>query len=261
MKKPRLGQNYLIDENIAYEIIRHAGLSNDQHVLEIGPGKGILTTLLLENSMSLTAIEIDPKLCLALIDRFNVHENFQLIQTDALKYNYSQLKNQCQVVSNLPYYAATHILKRLIHYRERFTQITVMLQKEVVDRLVAVPGTRDYGSLSVFVQFYCEVERILEVSKESFSPKPKIDSSVIKLTPLITPKVQVDNLKTFFSVVNASFLHKRKMLKNNLTDWENLFQSNNGKTELAGINLSRRGETLTVEDFAILSNYIYSLND
>lgn len=261
MKKPRLGQNYLIDENIACEIIRHAGLSNDQHVLEIGPGKGMLTTLLLENSMSLTAIEIDPKLCLALSDRFNVHENFELIQTDALKYNYSQLKNQCQVVSNLPYYAATHILKRLIHYRERFTQITVMLQKEVVDRLVAVPGTRDYGSLSVFVQFYCEVERILEVSKESFSPKPKIDSSVIKLTPLINPKVQVDNLKTFFSVVNASFLHKRKMLKNNLTGWENLFQSNNGKTELAGINLSRRGETLTVEDFAILSNYIYSLND
>ena len=261
MKKPRLGQNYLIDENIACEIIRHAGISNDQYVLEIGPGKGILTTLLLENAKSLTAIEIDPKLCLALSDRFNVHENFQLIQTDALKYNYSQLKNQCQVVSNLPYYAATHILKRLIHYRERFTQITVMLQKEVVDRLVAVPGTRDYGSLSVFVQFYCEVERILEVSKESFSPKPKIDSSVIKLTPLITPKVQVDNLKTFFTVVNASFLHKRKMLKNNLTDWENLFQSNNGKTELAGINLSRRGETLTVEDFAILSNYIYSLND
>jgi 16S rRNA (adenine1518-N6/adenine1519-N6)-dimethyltransferase len=105
------------------------------------------------------------------------------------------------------------------------------------------------------------VERILEVSKESFSPKPKIDSSVIKLTPLITPKVQVDNLKTFFTVVNASFLHKRKMLKNNLTDWENLFQNKNGKIELAGINLSRRGETLTVEDFAILSNYIYSLND
>ena len=261
MKKPRLGQNYLIDENIACELIRHAGLSNDQYVLEIGPGKGILTTLLLENSKSLTAIEIDPKLCLALSDRFNVHENFQLIQTDALKYNYSQLKNQCQVVANLPYYAATHILKRLIHYRERFTQITVMLQKEVVDRLVAVPGTRAYGSLSVFVQFYCEVERIIEVSKESFSPKPKIDSSVIKLIPLIAPKVRVDNLKTFFSVVNASFLHKRKMLKNNLTDWENLFQSNNGKTELAGINLSRRGETLTVEDFAILSNYIYSHND
>nr|MCS5598675.1 16S rRNA (adenine(1518)-N(6)/adenine(1519)-N(6))-dimethyltransferase RsmA [Rhodospirillales bacterium] len=222
MKKPRLGQNYLIDEDIAREIIDHAGTSNDQYVLEIGPGKGILTALLLRKVKSLTALEIDSKLCLALTDRFKGNENFQLIQADALKYNYSALGNQYQVVSNLPYYAATHILKRLIHYRECFTQITVMLQKEVVDRLVAIPGTRDYGSLSVFLQFYCEVERLIEVSKEAFSPKPKIDSSVIKLTPLTTPRVQVDNLKTFFSVVNASFLHKRKMLKNNLTGWKNL---------------------------------------
>ena len=260
MKKPRLGQNYLIDENIACEIIRHAGLSNDQYVLEIGPGKGILTTLLLENAKSLTAIEIDSGLCSTLTNRFKAYENFKLIQTDALKYNYSGLRNQCQVVSNLPYYAATHILKRLIHYREYFTQITVMLQKEVVDRLVAIPGTRDYGSLSVFVQFYCEVERLIEVSKEAFSPKPKIDSSVIKLTPLTTPRVQVDNLKTFFSVVNASFLHKRKMLKNNLTGWESLFKNKNGKTELGGINLSRRGETLSIQDFAIISNHINSFD-
>jgi 16S rRNA (adenine1518-N6/adenine1519-N6)-dimethyltransferase len=260
MKKPRLGQNYLIDDNIAHKIVCHAGISNDQHVLEIGPGKGILTNLLLEKAKSLTAIEIDSGLCSTLTNRFKAYENFKLIQTDALKYNYSGLRNQCQVVSNLPYYAATHILKRLIHYREYFTQITVMLQKEVVDRLVAIPGTRDYGSLSVFVQFYCEVERLIEVSKEAFSPKPKIDSSVIKLTPLTTPRVQVDNLKTFFSVVNASFLHKRKMLKNNLTGWESLFKNKNEKTELGGINLSRRGETLSIQDFAIISNHINSLD-
>ena len=261
MKKPRLGQNYLIDENIAREIIHHANISNNQHVLEIGPGKGILTDILLEKAKSLTAIEIDSKLCLALTDRFKTKKNFQLIQSDALKYNYSALQNQCQVVSNLPYYAATHILKRLIHYRKHFTHITVMLQKEVVDRLVAIPGTREYGSLSVFIQFYCEVERIIEVSKNAFSPKPKINSSVIKITPLNTPRVQVDNLKTFFSVVNSSFLHKRKMLKNNLTGWESLFQKKNGEIELAGINLSRRGETLSIEDFASLSNYIYSCDD
>ena len=261
MKKPRLGQNYLIDEDIAREIIHQARVSNDQCVLEIGPGKGILTALLLEKAKSLTAIEIDSRLCLALADRFEIYENFQLIKTDALRYDYSALGNKCQVVSNLPYYAATHILKRLIHYREHFTHITVMLQKEVVDRLVAIPGSRDYGSLSVFIQFYCDVERLIEVSKEAFSPKPKIDSSVIKLTPLANPKVKVDNLKTFFTVVNASFLHKRKMLKNNLTGWENLFQNQNKKTELAGIDLNRRGETLSLEDFASLSNYIYSCND
>ena len=261
MKKPPLGQNYLINEGIAREIIFQAGISSNQHVLEIGPGKGILTALLLKKAKSLTAIEIDSGLCLALTDSFKAYENFQLIQTDALKYNYNALGNQCQVVSNLPYYAATHILKRLIHYREHFTNITVMLQKEVVDRLVALPGTRSYGSLSVFIQFYCEVERLIDVSKEAFSPKPKIDSSVIKLTPLTTSRVQVDNLKTFFSVVNASFLHKRKMLKNNLTEWKNLFQNQNGTIKLAGINLNRRGETLSIEDFAILSNYIHSYDD
>ena len=123
MKKPRLGQNYLTDDNIAHRIVHHAGISNDQHVLEIGPGKGILTNLLLEKAKSLTAIEIDSGLCSTLTNRFKAYENFKLIQTDALKYNYSGLRNQCQVVSNLPYYAATHILKRLIHYREYFTQL------------------------------------------------------------------------------------------------------------------------------------------
>jgi len=261
MKKQPLGQNYLINEGVAREIIHQARVSNDQCVLEIGPGKGILTALLLEKAKSLTAIEIDSRLCLALADRFETYENFQLIKTDALRYDYNALRNKCQVVSNLPYYAATHILKRLIHYRKHFTHITVMLQKEVVDRLVAIPGSRDYGSLSVFIQFYCDVERLIEVSKEAFSPKPKIDSSVIKLTPLANPKVKVDNLKTFFTVVNASFLHKRKMLKNNLTGWKNLFQNQNKKTELAGIDLNRRGETLSLEEFASLSNYIYSCND
>ena len=137
-----------------------------------------------------------------------------------MKYDYGTLGTGYQVVSNLPYYAATHILKRLIHYRSHITRKTVMLQKEVVDRLTAQPGTRDYGSLSVFMQFHCEVERLLEVGKDAFSPKPKIDSSVVTLTPLAQPKVKVDNLKTFFNIVNAAFLHKRKMLKNNLKGWE-----------------------------------------
>jgi len=261
MKKPPLGQNYLIDEDIASEIVDQTGVSNNQHVLEIGPGKGILSALILKNAKSLTAIEIDPKLCMILSNRFKQYENFHLLQADALKYNYSALKNQHQVVSNLPYYAAAKILKRLIHYREYFTHLTVMLQKEVVDRLVASPGSRNYGSLSVFVQFYCEVERLIEVDKDAFSPKPKIDSSVIKLTPRVTQRVQVDNVKTFFSVVNTAFLHKRKILKNNLIGWKSLYQKRNDKTELAGINLNRRAETLSIEEFAILSNYINSNGD
>ena len=261
MKKQPLGQNYLINESIALEIIQQAGVSSDQPVLEIGPGKGILTSILLEQAKSLTALEIDSKLCSVLRDRFGENENFQLIEADALKYDYGALGSGYQVVSNLPYYAATHILKRLIHYRKHISHMTVMLQKEVADRLAAIPGTRDYGSLSVFIQFHCEVERLLEVGKESFSPRPKIDSSVVKLTPLPQPKVQVDNLKTFFTIVNASFLHKRKMLKNNLKEWQNLFKKQNKKIVLAGIDLNRRGETLSLEDFAILSNHIFMCDD
>jgi len=260
MKKQPLGQNYLIDQGIALEIIHQAGVTSDQRLLEIGPGRGILTALLLEKAKSLTAIEIDSRLCSDLMARFGKCKNFQLIEADALKYDYSSLGNVCQIISNLPYYAATHILKRLIHYRKYFSQMTVMLQKEVVDRLVAVPGSREYASLSVFIQFYCDVERLMEVGKESFSPKPRIDSSVIKLTPLIKPRIQVDDPKTFFTIVNASFLHKRKMLKNNLKGWQNLFQRQNGKIKLAGIDLSRRGETLSLEDFATLSNYVHTYN-
>ena len=261
MKKQPLGQNFLIDESIAREIVRLAGVSSDRPVVEIGPGKGILTELLLEQAESLTVIEIDTKLSLALNRRFGSNKNFRLIEADALKYDYGTLGTGYQVVSNLPYYAATHILKRLIHYRSHITRKTVMLQKEVVDRLTAQPGTRDYGSLSVFMQFHCEVERVLEVGKDAFSPKPKIDSSVVTLTPLAQPRVKVDNLKTFFNIINAAFLHKRKMLKNNLKGWKNMFSKENGRTELAGIDLNRRGETLSLEDFATLSNHVHSHND
>ena len=134
--------------------------------------------------------------------------------------------------------------------------MTVMLQKEVVDRLVAEPGKKDYSSLSVFIQYFCDVERILEVPKSAFSPIPKIDSSVIRLKPLPGPKVQVSNEKTFFKVVHAAFLHKRKMLKNNLKEWQRLFKVKKEIIHVEGIDLNRRGETLSLEDFALISNYI-----
>ncbi|KMP12251.1 ribosomal RNA small subunit methyltransferase A [Candidatus Nitromaritima sp. SCGC AAA799-C22] len=261
MKKQPLGQNFLVDEGIAREIVHLAGVTPDRPVLEIGPGKGILTGPLLEQAGSITAIEIDARLCRALTDRFGSNENFRLIEADALKYDYGSLGNGTQVVSNLPYYAATHILKRLIHYRSHIARMTVMLQKEVANRLAAWPGTRDYGSLSVFVQFYCNVEKLLDVGKEAFSPKPKIDSAVVQLTPLARPKVQVDHQKTFFNIVNAAFLHKRKMLKNNLKGWKNMFCKENGRAQLAGIDLSRRGETLSLDDFAALANHIHSRHD
>ena len=261
MKKRPLGQNFLTDPSIAREIIESARISRGDAVLEIGPGRGILTQYLLEAAEPLTALEIDKKLCRELAQKFGGKTNFSLIEADAAKFDYSRIGSGFKVVSNLPYYAATHIVKRLIDYRSRITDMTVMLQKEVVDRFVAPPGQKEYGSLSVFIQFHCHVERLLEIPKTAFSPPPKIDSSLVRLTPLPAPKVLVEDQNTFFKVVNAAFFHKRKMLKNNLKVWENQFQQDNGKIRLAGIDLSRRGETLSMQDFATLSNYLHTHHD
>ena len=261
MKKRPLGQNFLIDPSVTRDIIQLARITPDDPVLEIGPGKGVLTQHLLETAKSLTALEIDKKLCRELQQKFGDKTNFHLIEADAAKFDYGSLSSGLKVVSNLPYYAATHIVKRLIDYRSRIKDMTVMLQKEVVDRLVARPGQKEYGSLSVFIQFHCQVERLLEIPKTAFSPPPKIDSSLVRLIPLPAPQVQVDDQKTFFKVVNAAFFHKRKMLKNNLKVWENQFQQDNDKTRLAGIDLSRRGETLSMQDFANLSNHLHSHHD
>lgn len=258
MKKRALGQNFLVDRNIAREIVRHAEISPGDAVLEIGPGKGILTEFLLKNADPLTAIEIDGKLCPGLKKQFGTEKNFQLINADATKFDYSKIGPRFKVVSNLPYCAATHILKRLIDYRSRIIDMTVMLQKEVVDRLTARPGQKEYGSLSIFLQFHCDVERVMEIPKTVFSPQPKIDSSLIKLKPLQEPRVRVENEKTFFKVVHAAFFHKRKMLKNNLQVWENQFYQENDSVRMAGIDLERRGETLSLQDFAVLSNHIHS---
>ncbi len=261
MKKRPLGQNFLNDQNIAREIVRLAGITSDDAVVEIGPGHGVLTQYLLETANPVTALEIDAKLCAELKNSFSDSENFRLIEADATKFDYSSLGAKFKVVSNLPYYAATHIVKRLIDYRSRITDMTVMLQKEVVDRFVAQPGQKEYGSLSVFIQFHCEAKRLLEIPKIAFSPPPKIDSSLIQLTPRAQPAVQVESENTFFKIVHAAFFHKRKMLKNNLKAWENRFEQKNGSTHLAGIDLSRRGETLSLADFAQLSNFIQAQHD
>lgn len=259
MKKRPLGQNFLIDHNIAQNIIQLARIQPGEHVVEIGPGKGILTQLLLEQADSLTAIELDPRLSRELQNRFGDTPSFKLIEGDAAKFDYSSLGTGIKIVSNLPYYAATHIMKKLIHFRSHIQSMTLMLQKEVVDRLTAEPGMRAYGSLSVYVQYHCQVQRLLEIPNSAFSPPPKIDSSLVGLTPLPQPKVQVEDPKLFFKLVHSAFFHKRKMLKNNLKDWGHLFKEENGQAKLAGIDLSRRGETLSLKDFADLANHVHTL--
>ncbi len=260
MRKRPLGQNFLVDPNIAQNIIDLANIQPEDNVVEIGPGKGVLTQLLLPNVRSLVAIELDSKLCRELENRFCDRPSFRIVESDAAKFDYSSLESGFKVVSNLPYYAATHIMKKLIHFGDRIQSMTLMMQKEVVDRLIAEPGNKEYSSLSVFVQYHCQVERLLEIPNTAFSPRPKIDSSLFSLKPLAKPKVQVEDPKLFFKIVHAAFIHKRKMLKNNLKNWENRFANEKGLTRLAGIDLSRRGETLSMSDFATLANYLHSKN-
>ncbi len=267
MKKRPLGQNFLVNADIAQRIVQLARIQPDEPVVEIGPGKGILTRLLMQQASSLTAIELDPRLCRDLQNRFGDGDggdgdasSFKLIEGDAAKFDYGSLGAGLNVVANLPYYAATHIMKKLIHYRKHIRCMTLMLQKEVAERLTAQPGQRAYGSLSVYVQYHCEVRRLLEVSAAAFSPQPKINSSLIAVTPLPQPKVQVEDPKLFFKMVHSAFFHKRKMLKNNLQDWKHLFREENGSTRLARIDLNRRGETLSLHEFADLANYLHAQN-
>ena len=138
--------------------------------------------------------------------------------------------------------------------------MTLMMQKEVVDRITAEVGNKEYGSLSVYVQYHCQVERLLDIPNTAFSPRPKIDSTLFSLKPRSKPKVEVQDPQLFFKIVNAAFFHKRKMLKNNLKAWKKNFKNEQGQICLAGIYLSRRGETLTMSDFANLANYIHSSN-
>ena len=262
MRKRPLGQNFLVDPEITQKIIDLANIQPEDNVVEIGPGKGVLTQRLISIIRSLTVIELDPKLCREMESRFGKNNpTFRIIEGDAAKFDYSSIKSGFKVVSNLPYYAATHIMKKLIHFGSRIQTMTLMMQKEVVDRLTAKPGSKEYSSLSVFVQYYCKVERLLEIPNTAFSPKPKIDSSLFSLKPLSQPKVQVEDPQLFFKIINAAFFHKRKMLKNNLKSWEKHFTCEQGQTRIAGIDLSRRGETLSMSDFANIANHLYSLNE
>jgi len=262
MRKRPLGQNFLVDPEITQKIIELAHIQPEDDVVEIGPGKGVLTQRLVTTARSLTVIELDPKLYREIDNRFSKdHPSFKAIEGDAAKFDYSSLKPGFKVVSNLPYYAATHIMKKLIHFGSRIQTMTLMMQKEVVDRLTAQPGNKEYSSLSVFVQYHCKIERLLEIPNTAFSPRPKIDSSLFSLEPLPRPKVQVEDPQLFFKIVNAAFFHKRKMLKNNLKSWQNHFKDEKGQSRLAGIDLSRRGETLSMSDFANMANYLYSTNE
>lgn len=263
--KKSLGQNFLIDTNILQRIVHFADITDETGVIEIGPGIGALTEQLAKKAKSVVAFEIDGRLIPILDETLSDYPNVKIIHQDVLKANlhgtietyFSDCK-EIMVVANLPYYVTTPIIMKLLEDHLPLKGIVVMLQKEVADRMAAKPSTKDYGSLSIAVQYYTEAKTVMNVPKTVFIPQPNVDSAVIRLQLREKPIVEVKNETFFFQVVRASFAQRRKTLLNNLIN--NLPQGKEKKEQISQtleaieIDPKRRGESLSIQEFALLSD-------
>ncbi|MFC7443371.1 16S rRNA (adenine(1518)-N(6)/adenine(1519)-N(6))-dimethyltransferase RsmA [Laceyella putida] len=258
--KKSLGQNFLTDSHVLDKIIRAAGLSQESGVIEIGPGIGALTERLAGHAGKVVAVELDGRLVPVLKDLFQNHPHVEIIHGDALEVDLEAIIREhlqdaetLHVVANLPYYVTSPILVRLLTERYPLTNIVIMIQKEVADRLAAKPGTKDYSSLSVLVQYFAEAEEVARVPSHVFVPRPQVDSAVARLTLRSRPAVDVKNEELFFKVVRAAFAQRRKTLLNtlhaNLLPKVDKAQVEEWLKE-AGIDPKRRGETLDLQEFA-----------
>lgn len=253
MAKKHLGQNFLYDPSILTMIIEAAGLSGDDTVVEVGPGPGRLTRLLADTVQKLIAIELDQDLYEKLRSDFIGYRNVELIHGDALKFPYESI-GRFKVVSNIPYYITTPIIFRLLEAKENLESMTLTIQKEVAERIAARPGGKDYGVLSIMVQYNALPEMKFIIPKEAFRPAPKVDSAVLHMRILEKPSVEVADEKMFFKVVKTAFSQRRKTLSNSLKGF-----GGNIKELLttAGIDPVRRAETLGLREFARLSDLLH----
>ncbi len=255
-----LGQNFLVDASILNEIIDGANITEEDTIIEIGPGVGTLTEKLLKISKKVYAIELDNSLLPILEEELKGFNNFTLIHKDALKVDFNEIigdEKSVKVVANLPYYVTTPIISKLLVEGYKFKSLTIMIQKEVGERIAAEPNCKEYGALSLLVQYYCNTKIIKKVPPSSFIPEPKVESIVIRLDKLEKPRVDIIDEKLFFSVIRASFNMRRKTIFNALKTL-NLSKENLEKVfQNCGIDSKRRGETLSIEEFANLSDEVY----
>lgn len=252
----RLGQNFLVDEAVVENIVRAADLKKEETVLEIGPGIGTLTQGLAETGASVVAVEVDRKLIDVLSQTLSGYENVQVIHGDIMKLDISReiAAKTYKVVANLPYYITTPIIMRLLEQRLPIDVLVTMVQKEVAQRMVASPGGKDYGALSVAVQWYTEPEIMFVVPPGAFIPAPSVESAVIRCTVRKTPPAEVQSEKTFFRVVRAAFSQRRKTMANCLKAAGIVPADVSKILEQVGIDGQRRGETLSIAEFAVIAN-------
>ncbi len=252
MAKKQLGQNFLFDPSILGRIVSASGISDEDTVLEVGPGHGKLTGLLIDKAKRVIAIEIDSYFARMLKERYREYGKVEIIEGDALKFPYESL-GLFKIVSNIPYYITTPLIFRFLKERENLLSMTLTIQKEVAQRIAAAPDCKDYGALSVAVQYYGNPSVEFIIPKEAFSPVPKVDSAVIRIDILRSPKVAPGDEGLFFKIVRGSFLQRRKTLVNSL---KSLFPDIKEVLQEAGIEGNRRAETLSIEEFASISRTI-----
>ena len=261
-----LGQNFLINEEIVKGIVDAANINKEDLVIEIGPGLGTLTKYLLDTKAKVICIELDKRMMEILNDRFSLYDNFELINEDVLKVDLENLIKEnkksgvekVKIVANLPYYITTPIIMKLLEEKLDIESITVMIQKEVAERLNAIPGEKETGSITYSVHYYSNPEIIFNVPNTSFIPEPEVTSTVIKLNILKEPAVKVKNEKTLFKVIKAAFMQKRKTLINALVNGK-IFNAKDEAEKCLndlGIDLKIRGEKLSLEQYAKIADYI-----
>ena len=262
-----LGQNFLINSEVVENIVNSSEINKEDMVIEVGPGLGTLTKYLLEKAGKVLCIELDTKMIKILNDRFSEYDNFEIINADVLKVNLNEVIDEnkkngkiknVKVVANLPYYITTPIIMKLLEEKLDIESITVMIQKEVADRLIEIPGGKNTGAITHTVYYYCESEKIMEVPNSSFIPEPEVTSEVIKMNLRKEPGVRVNNPKVMFMIIKSAFMQRRKTLLNALTNTKVFINKEEGLNILKKLNLNEnvRAEELSLQDFANIAQAI-----
>lgn len=252
--RKRFGQNFLHDQAVIASILANLQAKPEEHWIEIGPGQGALTLPLIQKGIILDVVELDRDLVALLKHQFKEHPNLTVHSADALKFDFSKLADpdkKLRVVGNLPYNISTPLLFHLLDFSPYIHDMVFMLQKEVVDRICADPGSKKYGRLSVMMQYYCRCESLFDVPPESFDPAPQVMSAIVRLTPHVAPVVEVKDKAVFDKVVTQAFSQRRKTLRNAMKT----LASEEDMAAL-GIDPSARAETIPLSGFAELSNYL-----